>query len=200
MEDLVRWQLEGTGFTLEDFDKSGFVAYTDKQILWDRMEGLKLKTPSKKIEFKSSLLENAGFASFPPCEPMPVLKDGEFRLVTGRNALHTHVSTQNNPYLNELLSENTLWIHPKRAAALGIKDGGRVTIASRQGSGVIKAFVTELIHPEAAFMLHGFGHESGLASRSFNKGVSDALLQENISDTIGGSPALHETIVTVKPV
>ncbi len=200
MEDLVRWQLEGTGFSLEDFDKSGFVAYTDKQILWDRMEGLKFKTPSKKIEFKSSLLENAGFASFPPYAAMPVLKDGEFRLVTGRNALHTHVSTQNNAYLNELCSENTLWIHPKRAAVLGVKDGARVTVASKQGSGVIKAFVTELIHPEAAFMLHGFGHESGLSSRSFNKGVSDALLQENISDTIGGSPALHETIVTVKPV
>jgi thiosulfate reductase/polysulfide reductase chain A len=200
MEDLVRWQLEGTGFSLEDFDKSGFVAYTDKQILWDRMEGLKLKTPSKKIEFKSSLLENAGFASFPPYEPMPVLKDGEFRLVTGRNALHTHVSTQNNPYLNELLSENTLWIHSKRAAALGIKDGGSVTVASKQGAGVIKAFVTELIHPEAVFMLHGFGHESGMATRSFNKGVSDALLQANITDKVGGSPALHETIVTVKPV
>ena len=51
-EELVRWQLEGTGFTLEDFDKSGFVAYTDKQILWDRKDGLKLKTPSKKIELK----------------------------------------------------------------------------------------------------------------------------------------------------
>ncbi|NTV38158.1 MAG: molybdopterin-dependent oxidoreductase, partial [Anaerolineales bacterium] len=56
MEDLVRWQLEGTGFTLEDFDKKGFVAYTDKQILWDRQEGLKFKTPSKKIELVSSLL------------------------------------------------------------------------------------------------------------------------------------------------
>ena len=47
-EELVRWQLEGTGFTLEDFDKSGFVAYTDKQILWDRKDGLKFKTPVQK--------------------------------------------------------------------------------------------------------------------------------------------------------
>jgi thiosulfate reductase/polysulfide reductase chain A len=75
-----------------------------------------------------------------------------------------------------------------------------VTVASKQGAGVIKAFVTELIHPEAVFMLHGFGHESGMATRSFNKGVSDALLQANITDKVGGSPALHETIVTVKPV
>lgn len=198
MDDLVRWQLEGTGFSLEDFDKTGFVAYTDKQILWDRREGLKFKTPSKKIEFKSSLLENAGFPSFPPYEAMPELKNAEFRLITGRNALHTHVSTQNNPYLNELMPENTLWINSKRASALGIKDGGMVTVASKQGSGVIKAFVTEMIHPDAAFLLHGFGHEAKPAARSYNKGLSDALLQANITDKVGGSPALHDTIVTVK--
>jgi thiosulfate reductase/polysulfide reductase chain A len=199
-EELVRWQLEGTGFTLEDFDKSGFVAYTDQQILWDRKEGLKLKTPSKKIELRSSLLEAAGFSSFPAYTPMPVLANGDFRLITGRNALHTHVSTQNNPYLNELLSENVLWINTKRAAALGIKNADLVTVASPQGSGTIKAFVTDFIHPEAVFMLHGFGHENKLAARSYNKGVSDALLQANIIDKVGGSPALHDTIVTVKPV
>ena len=199
-EELVRWQLEGTGFTLEDFDKSGFVAYTDKQILWDRKEGLKLKTPSKKIELRSSLLEAAGFPSFPAYAPMPVLANGAFRLITGRNALHTHVSTQNNSYLNELLPENVLWINTKRAAALGIKNADLVTVASPQGSGTLKAFVTDFIHPEAVFMLHGFGHENKLAARSYNKGVSDALLQANIIDKVGGSPALHDTIVTVKPV
>jgi thiosulfate reductase/polysulfide reductase chain A len=198
MEALVRWQLEGTGFALEDFDKIGFVAYTDKQILWDRREGLKFKTPSKKIEFKSALLEGAGFPSFPPYEPLPALTGESFRLITGRHALHTHVSTQNNPYLSELMPENVLWINTQRAAALGIKDGGRVTVASPQGSGEIKAFVTDLIHPDAVFMLHGFGHQARLASRSFNKGVSDALLEANITDKVGGSPALHDTIVTVK--
>ena len=49
-------------------------------------------------------------------------------------------------------------------------------------------------------MFHGFGHEAKLAERSYGKGVSDALLQENITDMIGGSPALHDTFVSVKPV
>ncbi|RPJ04353.1 MAG: molybdopterin oxidoreductase, partial [Deltaproteobacteria bacterium] len=194
----VRWQLEGTGFTLEDFDKSGFVAYTDKQILWDRKDGLKFKTPSKKIELKSSLLENAGFPSFPPYEAVPNYKDNQFRLITGRSALHTHVSTQNNAYLNELMPENVLWINSKRAAALSIKNGALVTVGSKNGSGQIKAFVTDFIHPDSVFMLHGFGHEAKLAARSYNKGVSDAMLEENITDMVGGSPALHDTIVTVQ--
>jgi thiosulfate reductase/polysulfide reductase chain A len=197
-EELVRWQLEGTGFSLEDFDKSGFVAYTDKQILWDRQEGLKLKTPSKKIELKSSLLENAGFPSFPPYAAVPSYKDNQFRLITGRNALHTHVSTQNNAYLSELMPENALWINSKRASALGIKNGGLVTVASKNGSGQIKALVTDFIHPDSVFMLHGFGHQAQAAARCYNKGVSDAMLEESITDMIGGSPALHDTIVTVQ--
>ncbi|MCK8600649.1 molybdopterin-dependent oxidoreductase [Desulfoferrobacter suflitae] len=197
MEDLVRWQLEGTGFTLEDFDEKGFVAYTDKQILWDRQDGIKFKTPSKKIELVSSLLENSGFESFPAYQSK-ISPEDKFRLTMGRCALHTHVSTQNNPYLSEIVPENVLWINTRRAAQLGISDGALVEVTSSRGAGKIRAYVTDFIHPEAVFMLHGFGHEAQAATRCFNRGVSDSLLLENISDTVGGSPALHDTFVALK--
>jgi len=199
MEDLVKWQLEGTGFSREDFNAKGFVAYGKKQIFWDRKEGIKFKTPSGKIEFTSSLLEDAGFESFPDYEAMPSPPEGQFRLTTGRNALHTHCSTQNNPYLNEISPENVLWINKEKAAELNINNGDMVEVYSNRGSGTIKAMATDLIHPEAVFMLHGFGHEAKKASRSYNKGLNDSVLMENISDMIGGSPALHDTFVTVKP-
>lgn len=198
MEDLVNWQLEGTGFSLADFDKKGFVAYTGKQILWDRKDGIKFKTPSGKIELVSSLLENAGFESFPAYEPKNLPAPDKFRLTVGRCALHTHVSTQNNPYLSEIVPENVLWINSKRAAELGIGDGALVEVSSSCGAGKIKAYVTDMIHPETVFMLHGFGHQAQQATRCFNKGVSDSALQENITDKVGGSPALHDTFVTLK--
>jgi thiosulfate reductase/polysulfide reductase chain A len=72
-----------------------------------------------------------------------------------------------------------------------------VAVSSSVGAGRIKVLVTDMIHPEVVFMLHGFGHEAKLASRSYNKGVSDSVLQKNVSDEIGGSPALHETFVEV---
>jgi thiosulfate reductase/polysulfide reductase chain A len=197
VEDLVQWQLEGTGFTIEDFKAKGSVSYTDKQIFWDRMDGLKFKTPSGKIEFVSSLLHQAGFESLPKYEPILSPPEGEFRLVTGRCALHTHVSTQNNPYLNEIVPENLLWINAKPAAKLGIQNGDRVTVSSSRGSGNLRAYVTDFIQPEAVFMLHGFGHRAEMASRCFSKGASDSELQENVSDMVGGSPALHHTLVTV---
>jgi len=200
MDELVDWQLEGTGFKREDFNAKGFVAYGGKQIFWDRAEGLKFKTPSGKIEFRSSLLEDAGFESFPEYETVAPPEEDKFRLVTGRNALHTHCSTQNNPYLNEITPENVLWINTEKAAKLNISNGEMVEVYSSCGSGNIKAYVTDLIHPEAVFMLHGFGHEAKKATRSYNKGINDALLMENKSDMIGGSPAMHDTFVTVKPV
>jgi thiosulfate reductase/polysulfide reductase chain A len=135
MEELVNWQLEGTGFAQEDFEAKGFVAYGKEQIFWDRKDKIKIKTPSGKIEFKSSLLEDAGFASFPPYESVKRPKDNEFRLVTGRVALHTHVSTQNNPYLNEIAPENVLWINTGKAAGLGIKSNDLVAVSSGVGSG-----------------------------------------------------------------
>lgn len=199
MDDLVRWQLEGTGFDMQDFETKGFVAYGKKQIFWDRQNAIKFKTPSGKIEFKSSLMENAGFESFPAYEPMPKIEGDQFRLIVGRNALHTHISTQNNPYLNELCPENELWINDQRAGELGITDSDWVYVTSKVGEGKIRAKVTELIHPEAVFMLHGFGHTAEKAARCYQKGLSDSLIIENISDMIGGSPALHETVVTVRP-
>jgi thiosulfate reductase/polysulfide reductase chain A len=198
IEDLVHWQLEGTGFKREDFKARGSVSYCSQQIFWDRENGLKFKTPSGKIEFKSSLLEDAGFESFPKYESVPSPPEGQFRLVTGRNALHTHVSTHNNPYLNEITTENILWINNEKAAEIGIGNGDLVEVFSDVGSGTIKAFVTNLIHPESVFMLHGFGHEARLATRAYNKGLSDAVLMRNVSDMVGGSPAMHETFVTVK--
>lgn len=199
MEDLVNWQLEGTGFTMEDFEKKGFVAYGPEQVFWDQ-NNIPFKTPSGKIEFKSSLLEDAGFKSFPAYEAIPRREDGKFRLVVGRSAIHTHVSTQNVPYLNEIESENCLWINTVRAGELGIKNNDYVEVSSSIAKGQIKAFVTDLIHPEAVFMLHGYGHEAVRAKRSFNKGLADALLQKNVYDKIGGSPAYHDTFVTVNPL
>lgn len=198
MEELVRWQLEGTGFTLEDLAARGVASCTDQRIFWERKQGIKFKTPPGKIEIVSSLLENAGFPSLPPYEPVSAPAVGQFRLTVGRCAVHTHVSTQNNPYLAELVPENLLWINSAQAAGLGISNGMRVAVSSPQGSGFIRALVTDHIHPEAVFMLHGFGHEAQQASRCFEKGLSDSLLQANISDKIGGSPALHDTFVTVR--
>jgi thiosulfate reductase / polysulfide reductase chain A len=199
IEDIWNFQLQDLGVRIEDFDARGFVALTDKPLLWDREQGLRFKTPSGKIELVSSLMESAGLPSFVPYTPIPRSDHGTFRLTVGRTAAHTHGSTQNNAYLSELVPENVLWINTAAAARLGIKDGQRVEVTSPRTTGRIKAKVTDLIHPEAVFMLHGFGKTVPAQTRCYRKGASDAILQENVSDQAGGSPALDETMVQVRP-
>jgi thiosulfate reductase/polysulfide reductase chain A len=199
VEDLWHYQLQDMGIKVEDFEAKGFVTLTDTPLLWNRQEGLKFKTPSGKIELVSSLLEDKGVPSFPPYQPVAAPPAGSFRLTVGRCAVHTHISTQNNPYLNELVPENALWINSEEAARLGIVDGQEVELASACGLGRIKAHVTDLISPEAVFMLHGFGRQVPATTRTYGRGASDTMLQENVTDMVGGSPGLHETIVRVRP-
>jgi len=199
IEDIWHFQLKDMGVSLSDFDAKGFVALSKDPILWDRKDGLKFKTESGKIELVSPLLEKAGFPSFPPYTSPARPPEGRYRLLVGRCAAHTHCSTQNNLYLNELVPENELWIHPQEAARLGIKDGAYVEVESAVGRGRLKAKVTEFIHPEAVFMLHGFGKTVPAQTRAYQKGASDAVLQENISDMVGGSPAYEDTFITVRP-
>jgi thiosulfate reductase / polysulfide reductase chain A len=200
IEDIWNLQLKDLGLKVDDFDAKGFVSLSKNAILWDRKEGLRFKTPSGKIEIVSSLMEQNGYPSLPPYESVPSPTEGAFRLTVGRNAVHTHISTQNNPYLNELVPENFLWMNAEEAEKLGITNGQVVEVSSNQGFGRIKAFVTDFIHPEAVFMIHGFGRQVPATARCFGKGASDAALQENVIDPIGGSPGLHETMVRVRPI
>ncbi|MGB7911541.1 MAG: molybdopterin-dependent oxidoreductase [Desulfobaccales bacterium] len=198
IEDIWNFQLKNLGVKIEDFEATGFVPLSDKPILWDREKGIKFKTPSGKIELVSSLMENAGIPSFVPYTHRPEPPADHFRLIVGRCAAHTHISTQNNCYLNELVPENELWINTQPAGRLGIKNGAYIEVSSPLAVGKIKAKVTDAIHPEAVFMLHGFGKTVPAQTRSYHKGVSDALLEENVTDPVGGSPGLHETMVQVR--
>ena len=73
---------------------------TDKTLLWDREKDLKFKTPSGKIELVSSLMEKRRLSVLAALYAgAPRRSNGDFKLMVGRTAAHTHVSTQNNLYL-----------------------------------------------------------------------------------------------------
>ena len=68
-------------------------------------------------------------------------------------------------------------------------------------SGRMKAKVTQWIHPDAVFMLHGYGATVPLATRALGLGVADQRLQHDKLydfDPAGGGNALTESIVQVK--
>ncbi len=205
IEELWEWQLKPTGFTIADFDEKGFIApKSNEPILYDRdkLDG-QFGTPSGKLEIISQKLTDAGLPSLKEYESPQKPAKGMFRLVYGRTAVHTHGQTINNPLLNELMPENSLWINSKAAAKLGIAHGELVTITAGDNSysGTVKALVTDFIHPEAVYTVHGFGRQIPFQKNAYNAGVSDQKLMSgklNDWDKAGGALCLCESFVTVQ--
>ena len=172
---------------------------------WKTLADVNLPTPSGKIEVRSRVWAASGHDALPPyIAPERPTGPDAFRLIPGRMALHTQSSTTNNPLLAELAPTNRLWLHADRAKKLGIADGDWVDVLTPSGSvGRLRAKVTTGIHPEAAFMLHGFGHELPQETRAFGKGVADeACMVGGLAreDPLGGGLALQEHFVTVRRV
>jgi len=203
IEELWNYQLDGTGVTIAELREQGFVSLANAPRLIPRTE-LKFPTPSGKIEIESTILKQAGLPSLPPYAAKAAPADDHFHLLIGRTATLTHGQSFNNPILNAITPEQVLWIHPDRARPLGIGDGDTVEVRGG-GSyvGRIKARVTPWIHPEAVFMLHGYGATVPLATRALGRGVADQRLQDGKLydfDPAGGGCALTEAIVQIQPV
>jgi thiosulfate reductase/polysulfide reductase chain A len=203
VEELWDFQLAGTGYAMSDFDEKGFVEPAAQAVFQDREKGLKLKTPSGKIEIVSPSLEKLGYPSLAPYEEKAALPKGRFRLVFGRHAIHAHGHTQNNPLLHEIFPENSLWINDGIAAELGIREGDLVEISSKGISARVKAHVTPFIHPEAVFTVHGFGRTVPVLKRAFGVGFADQRLAKGcleLYDPAGGGVAYLEALVAVRKV
>jgi thiosulfate reductase/polysulfide reductase chain A len=147
-------------------------------------------------------MKQAGLPFVPPYEPNTAPTGERFTLLFGRPPTLAHGQSLNNPLLREAAPDQVLWIHPERAAALGIRDGDWVEV-SGGGSyvGRLRAFVTKWIHREAVFMLHGYGATVPLATRALGVGVADQRLQHGKLyefDPAGAGNALTETLVRVQ--
>jgi thiosulfate reductase/polysulfide reductase chain A len=198
IEEIWSYQLDGTGVSMADFDAKGFVQL-GKAPLYKKEPVF--KTPSGKVEIVSEKWEAQGIPSLKPYDGSHP-PEGHFRLTFGRCGVHTQGHTVNNTLLFEQVPENTLWINTKAGAELGVSDGDMVEVSAKGKSGRMRAKLTDLIHPQAVFMLHGFGHRLPVESRAFGKGVADHELMEgglDVWDKGGGALALQEHYVAVSP-
>jgi thiosulfate reductase/polysulfide reductase chain A len=202
IEAIWEYQLQGTGVTMADFQATGMAPLAAQPVYRPR-EALSFKTPSGKIEIINERWENAGVPSLLPYESPAQPGAGQFRLTFGRCAVHTQGHTVNNPLLREQMPENVLWINREKAETLKIADGDLVEVSSNGHRGRMPAKVTDLIHPDAVFMVHGFGHSLPVESRARGQGVSDSALMGGglgLWDRAGGAMALQEHFVTVRKV
>jgi len=202
--------MEHFDFTIEEFRKAQLkdlpevAAALEKEGVYNIVgpsyglhEGKRFRTRSGKIELHNARYEDHGVDPMPVYTPPKTVPENQFRIVVGRNAFITQSASTNNSLLWELEQENTLWIHPDAARRLNIAHGEKVKVASRAGSGVLKAEVTEKTRSDTVYMDTGFGVISKGLAKIFGKGACIADVLEDEADAVSGNMAMHETMVTV---
>jgi thiosulfate reductase/polysulfide reductase chain A len=134
----------------------------------------KFKTPSGKIEIFSQQVEDA-FPGYgvPAAHTLDVAHPKyPFILTSGKTAIHTNGHTQNIPFLNMLMSENPVWMHPETAKKAGVENGEEVYLQNETAKEKAKVFITEGISPDVLFAYMGFGRSSSKLSRATGKGTN----------------------------
>ena len=144
-------------------------------------------TPSGRLEFWSRTLAEWGWPEMavPGYVPSHVhpdrLGDGRMCLIsTFRLPVQIHTRSANAKWLNEIAHTNPLWLHPRDAAGIGVRTGDLVRVETQIGHFVVKAWVTEGIHPGVVACSHhmgrwktGEGPRQAMATVALNREDSD---------------------------
>jgi len=139
-------------------------------------------TPSGKLEFYSPTLRDWGWPEY----ALPTyirshvhksrLEPGEVALLPNfRLPVQIHTRSANSKWLDEIAHTNPLWMHPQRAAALGIQTGDLVRVTTHIGHFVLPAWVTEAIRPDVVACSHHFGRWRIDDEAGGNRGLSSVV-------------------------
>jgi anaerobic selenocysteine-containing dehydrogenase len=171
MQEWVDYELEPMGLSFEklaaDPGKIIWKTFTDEELGEKGLEKfLQLPFfPQNKIPLYSDFLENVGI------DPLPHFKElaespftdsdlaKEYPLVAMASikpGVFVHAQYRNLTWLNEILPEPFVEIHPETAAELGIQEGKIVTVESLRGSIELKARLIRTMDRRAVALTHGW--------------------------------------------
>ncbi len=200
--EYARARLHAAGLDCNVLRRDGVIVGDRQPIYFDEGAPAEFPTPSGKIELYSDRLASLGF------DPMPTWRDGEleepppgfYRMLSGRAPVHTFGRTVNNRLLSEVFDENAVWVNAAVAATWGLRDGERIYLKNQDGvrstfSAPVK--VTQRIHPEAVYLVHGYGRKPRGLSFARGRGIDDNELVTRVKvDPIMGGTGMSVNFVT----
>lgn len=176
VDELADAQLRSVGTSLDELRQVGTISFPEKAYAYGKVP--EWKTPTGKIQFTSEACEAAGLSACPVwVEPqvMPNETVGEFRLIGGKQAIHTHTQTSNCEPLMDITKSyglDRIWINAEVAERLGIADGDEVVLSNTMAEGPIKVKVTERINPTAIYMPSHYGCKSPDQHTAYGVGLN----------------------------
>jgi anaerobic selenocysteine-containing dehydrogenase len=116
-------------------------------------------------------------------------------------------TNNNNPVLaaiNQFKKDiyTRIWMHPARAAFLGIGDGDPISITNSKTGQTANghAHITRLIHREAVFLYSGFGSENPALTRAVGVGTATNKLAPYDLEPVTGGFRTQEFTVRIKKI
>ena len=204
VDELADAQLRSVGTSLDELRQVGTISFPEKAYAYGKVP--EWKTPTGKIQFTSEACEAAGLSACPVwVEPqvMPNETVGEFRLIGGKQAIHTHTQTVNCEPLMDITKSyglDRIWINAEVAERLGIADGDEVILSNTMAEGPIKVKVTERINPTAIYMPSHYGCKSPDQHTAYGVGLNFMDFVPFHMEPAYGSAMTQETLISVQKV
>jgi anaerobic selenocysteine-containing dehydrogenase len=135
-------------------------------VSYRKYEETDFRTPSGKIELKSSILEGAGYEPLPhhieppesPVSTPDLAEEFPLILTNFRHKAYEHTEYRQIAPLRELLPEPLIEINPITASQLGINEGDEVWVETPKFSSRVtaKADLVHELHPRVVALLFGW--------------------------------------------
>lgn len=202
VDELADAQLRTVGLSLEGLRQAGGTArFPEKEYSYGA--AVKWKTPTGKVQFASEACEKAGLSAVPVWTSPRTKPAGgnQFRVIGGKQAIHTHTQTANIEPLMEITKKYNLervWMNADKAAQLGIADGDEVEVSNEEHTGRVRVKVTQRINPEALYIPSHYGCTSPDQRTAHNVGLSQMAFVPFFIEPGYGGACTQEAIVTVK--
>lgn len=207
--DLADAQLRSAGLSLDALRQVGSVSFPEKQFTYGVVPAW--KTPTGKIQFTSVACSQAGLSAFPvwveplmsPQSQVDKPQADEFRLIGGKQAIHSHTQTANIDDLMQITKDYDLtrvWINEDVAFRLGIADGDKVELSNATHTGQVRVKVTQRLNPKAVFMPSHYGCSSPDEHTAFGVGLRQMDFVPFHLEPGYGSAMTQEALVQIKKV
>lgn len=199
-ETCIDWMLEPTKLTVEELKKypAGFAVKDVQMPPFRKYQKNGFATPSKKMEFTSTILAEVGQDALPtyrepklsPRSTPEVAKKFPLILTTGaRLPMFVHSRTFRLGWARSLRPDPMVDINPVDASVRGISQEDWVSLSTLRGAIRVKANLTEMVPPGVVSMYHAYPEAS-----------VNLLIEPDYLDPISGYPGFKSLLCEVKKV
>jgi len=189
VEEAIDDQLQPSGITVKELSKSPEGISLEK-FRYQKYLQEGFRTPSKKVEIKSSLLKKYGYPAIPDFwdnfyyqRPSFYEKRDDYPLIglSGRRPNHfVHSQFRHIKFLREKESNAIVDIHPQDAKEKNINQADLIMISTPNGSIKIRARISSVVVPGTVRIAWGWGEYSEKYNLNL---LTDDSLKDPITST-----------------